>query len=87
MEGLAIALQQGRTSVIDGLHRAELEAFEYEMRGNRIVYEAPPAMNDDVVCAHALAWYGAEKNGITSVARRVTVGKRFSSNSVRSGTW
>ena len=87
MEGLAIALQQGRTSVIDGVHRAELEAFEYEMRGNRIVYEAPPAMNDDVVCAHALAWYGAEKNGITSVARRVTVGKRFSSNSVRSGTW
>lgn len=71
MEGLAVALQQGRTSVIDGVHRSELEGFEYEMRGNRIVYEAPASMNDDSVCAHALAWYGAEKLGISTAAVRV----------------
>jgi hypothetical protein len=71
MMGLAVALQQGRTSVIDGVHRSELEGFEYEMRGNRIVYEAPASMNDDSVCAHALAWYGAEKFGISTDQRRV----------------
>lgn len=71
MVGLAVALQQGRTSVIDGVHRAELEGFEYEMRGNRVIYEAPSSMNDDTVCAHALAWHGAERLGVSRDVRRV----------------
>ena len=79
MEGLAMALQQGRTSVIDGVHRSELEGFEYEMRGNRIVYEAPSSMNDDAVCAHALAWHGAERLGVSRDVRTVPKNQRTSS--------
>jgi hypothetical protein len=70
MEGLALALQQGRTSVVDGPHRAELEAFEYDVKAGRVVYGAPSAMHDDIVCAHALAWWGAERFGVTNAVRR-----------------
>ena len=70
MEGLALALQQGRTSVVDGPHRAELEAFEYDVKAGRVVYGAPSAMHDDTVCAHALAWWGAERFGVTNAVRR-----------------
>ena len=84
MEGLAMALQQGRTSVIDGVHRAELEGFEYEMRGNRIVYEAPSSMNDDAVCAHALAWHGAERFGVSRDVRTIPKNQATSS---RVNTW
>ena len=84
MEGLAMALQQGRTSVIDGVHRSELEGFEYEMRGNRIVYEAPSSMNDDAVCAHALAWHGAERLGVSRDVRTIPKNQATSS---RVNTW
>ena len=87
MEGLALALQQGRTSVLDGPHRAELEAFEYDVRQGRVVYGAPSGVHDDTVCAHALAWFGAEKHGITASTRRPMVGS-VSSNSIQRGsTW
>ena len=72
IEGLAVALQSGRTSVLDGVHRAELEQFEYDMKGGRVVYSAPPGAHDDTVCAHALAWYGAERLGV-----RAESGRRF----------
>ena len=80
MEGLALALQQGRTTVLDGVHRAELEAFEYGVKAGRVVYGAPAGSHDDTVCAHALAWYGAEKLGVrpagrVSVLGAVTVNK------------
>ena len=86
MEGLALALQQGRTSVLDGPHRAELEAFEYDVKQGRVVYGAPSGMHDDTVCAHALAWYGAEKLGVTAQTRRAYIGSSVQQAS-RGSTW
>ena len=85
MEGLALALQQGRTTVLDGPHRAELEAFEYDVKANRVVYGAPSGAHDDTVCAHALAWYGAERMGISQVVRRLPLGGP--STTSRDRTW
>lgn len=85
MEGLALALQQGRTTVLDGPHRAELEAFEYDVRAGRVIYGAPSSMHDDTVCAHALAWYGAERFGIQVNSRKPTLG--ITSSSARSSVW
>jgi phage FluMu gp28-like protein len=56
MLGLANALQNGRTSVIQGIHQDELEAFEYVYSLNGVKYSAPQGMHDDTVNAHALAW-------------------------------
>jgi hypothetical protein len=85
MEGLALALQQGRTTVLDGPHRAELEAFEYDVKANRVVYGAPSGAHDDTVCAHALAWYGAERMGVSQVVRRLPLGGP--STTSRDRTW
>lgn len=85
MEGLALALQQGRTTVLDGPHRAELEAFEYDVKANRVVYGAPSGSHDDTVCAHALAWYGAERMGISQAVRRLPLGVPTTSR--RDRTW
>jgi len=74
MEGLALALQQGRTTVLDGVHRAELEAFEYDVKAGRVVYGSPSGSHDDTVCAHALAWYGSEKLGVRPAGRVATLG-------------
>lgn len=74
MEGLALALQQSRTSVLDGPHRLELEAFEYGVKAGRVTFGAPSGMHDDIVCAHALAWYGAEKMGVRPVTRVAILG-------------
>jgi phage FluMu gp28-like protein len=86
MEGLALALQQGRTSVLDGPHRAELEAFEYDVKQGRVVYGAPSGVHDDTVCAHALAWYGAERMGVTAQTRRAYMGSASTTPS-RGTTW
>lgn len=86
MEGLALALQQGRTSVVDGPHRAELEAFEYDVKAGRVVYGAPSAMHDDTVCAHALAWWGAERFGVTNAVRRGIISAP-SGPAARGSTW
>lgn len=85
IEGLALALQQGRTTVIDGIHRTELEAFEYDVRLGRVIYSAPSNMHDDTVCAHALAWYGAERLGITATSRRLMLSIAAPSSKVK--TW
>ena len=74
IEGLALALQQGRTTVVDGVHRAELEAFEYDVKAGRVVYSAPAGSHDDTVCAHALAWYGAEQLGVRPAGRVTSLG-------------
>ncbi len=86
MEGLALALQQGRTSVVDGVHRAELEAFEYDVKAGRVVYGAPAAMHDDTVCAHALAWWGADRFGVTNAVRRGIISAP-TGPTVRGSTW
>lgn len=85
IEGLALAIQQGRTTVVDGPHRTELEAFEYDFKNGRVFYGAPASMHDDCVCAHALAWYGAERFGITNIRRRAVLGN--AATNTRQRTW
>lgn len=55
MEGLAVSIQQNKTSVIEGAHRMEMESFEYEYTRTGVRYSAPEGFHDDTVCAHALA--------------------------------
>lgn len=56
MEGLVSAIQQGKTSVLEGDHYSEMESFEYEYTRTGVRYTAPTGLHDDTVCAHALAY-------------------------------
>jgi hypothetical protein len=56
MEGLAAAIHQRRIIFPDGVIKAELESFEYQMTGTGVKYTAPPGLHDDCVNALALAW-------------------------------
>jgi hypothetical protein len=55
MRGLVVALQQGNTSVVEGIHAEEMQQFEYEYTNYGVRYTAPPGVHDDTVNAHALA--------------------------------
>ncbi len=55
MEGLASAIQNNELSIIDGVMKDELEAFEFEYTRNGVRYTAPQGMHDDCVCSLALA--------------------------------
>lgn len=55
MEGLAAAIQNGSVSVLDGVMRDELEAFEFLYSKNGVKYSAPDGMHDDCVCSLSLA--------------------------------
>ena len=55
MEGLAVAIQQGRTGFPEGPIVNELELFQYEYRPSGVRYTAPAGMHDDCVDALALA--------------------------------
>lgn len=55
MEGLAAAIQNNEISVLDGIMRDELEAFEYEYTRTGVRYSAPEGMHDDAVNSLALA--------------------------------
>lgn len=62
MEGLAVAIQRGETSVVAGVteaehsvHYLELESFEYIYTRTGVQYSAPEGMTDDAVMAHGLA--------------------------------
>lgn len=58
MEGLATAIQQGRTSIDPELYPIlvdELESFEYEYTRTGVKYTAPQGMHDDCVNGYALA--------------------------------
>lgn len=56
MEGLANSVQKGEISVLDGVMREEMEAFEFEYsRTGKVTYSAPEGYHDDTVCALALA--------------------------------
>lgn len=64
IEGLVSAIQQGKTSVLEGHHRDEMESFEYEYTRTGVRYCAPEGLHDDTVCAHALAFKCfSEKSG------------------------
>lgn len=65
MEGLAAAVQQNRTSVLNGVHYDEMECFEYEYTRTGVRYSAPLGMHDDTVCAHALAIHKLGDNKYT----------------------
>jgi hypothetical protein len=56
MEGLAAAIHQRRVIYPEGVIKAELESFEYQMTGTGVKYTAPPGLHDDCVNALALAW-------------------------------
>ena len=56
MEGLAAAIHQRRVIFPDGVIKAELESFEYQMTGTGVKYTAPIGLHDDCVNALALAW-------------------------------
>jgi hypothetical protein len=55
MEGLAMAIQEGRFKFSEPWLKEELESFQYEYRPGGVRYGAPEGMNDDGVCALALA--------------------------------
>lgn len=55
MEGLAIVIQQRKTSFPDGPIKEELENFEFEYTRTGVRYSAPEGLHDDCVCALALA--------------------------------
>lgn len=57
MEGLASSLQKGNITILDGLMREEMEAFEFEYTRTGVRYTAPEGVHDDIVCALALANY------------------------------
>ena len=55
-----VAVQQRQTTILEGVHRAEMESFEFEYAGTGgsftgVRYSAPEGQHDDCVVAHALA--------------------------------
>lgn len=57
MEGLAGSIQKGEVSVLAGVMREEMEAFEFTYSSSGVKYSAPEGSHDDCVCALALANY------------------------------
>lgn len=56
MEGLAWGIQQKQTSILEGVHRSEMESFEFKYGASGVKYSAPEGYHDDTVCAHALGY-------------------------------
>ncbi len=67
MEGLAAGIQKGEVSVLDGVQKDELEAFEYEYTRTGVRYSAPQGMHDDTVCSLALAFHKFKDKPINPV--------------------
>ena len=63
IESLALAIQQRKIHFPEGPILAELESFEYTITQHYVLYSAPEGMNDDCVCALALAWECLRKRG------------------------
>jgi hypothetical protein len=55
MEGLALAIQQRKIRFPEGPIAQELREFEYQYTRTGVRYSAPEGLNDDCVCALALA--------------------------------
>lgn len=55
MEGLANSVQKGEISILDGVMKEEMEAFEFEYTRTGVKYSAPEGYHDDTVCALSLA--------------------------------
>lgn len=56
MEGLAAGIQTNAVAFAEDVIRSEMECFEYEYTKTGVTYSAPSGLNDDCVCALALAW-------------------------------
>lgn len=69
MEGLAAGLQQAKTSVLAGVHKEELESYEFEYTRTGVKYTCPQGLHDDTVCAHALAFhkFTQRKTGVYNI--------------------
>lgn len=69
MEGLAMGLHQGKTTVLEGVHRSELESYEFEYTRTGVRYTCPEGLHDDTVCAHALAFHklSSRDTGVFSI--------------------
>jgi hypothetical protein len=57
MEGLAAGIQNNKISVLDGIMKDELDAFEFVYSRSGVKYSAPDGVHDDSVCALALAFH------------------------------
>jgi len=57
MEGLVVGVQNGLVSILDGIMKEEMEAFEFEYSKSGVKYRAPEGLHDDMVCALALAYH------------------------------
>lgn len=57
MEGLVSSVQKGEISILEGVMKEEMEAFEFEYSRTGVKYRAPEGYHDDCVCALALADY------------------------------
>lgn len=55
MERLAVSIQKGTISVLEGTMQDELEQFEYQYSKTGVKYSAPDGMHDDTVVSLALA--------------------------------
>lgn len=55
MEGLAYAIQNRQTTVLEGVMKDEMDSFEFEYTRTGVIYTAPQGLHDDCVCALALA--------------------------------
>jgi hypothetical protein len=66
IEGLALALERQELAILnDGQLVAELQAYEQERLPSGLWrFGAPEGMNDDMVMALALAWYGAGRGPV-----------------------
>jgi hypothetical protein len=56
MEGLANGIQKGSVTVLDGIMKDELEAFEFVYGRTGVRYSAPSGIHDDTVNSLALAY-------------------------------
>lgn len=61
MENLSVMMQRGEIGFPEGQIVTELEAFEYVYTRTGVQYSAPEGMNDDCVCALALAAFMKSK--------------------------
>jgi hypothetical protein len=78
---LAAAIQKREVAFPNGVIRDELDAFEYETRGGRVIYSASEGMHDDCVDSLALALYCKRTHRPHVLAVAAPMGL------MRGGTW
>lgn len=83
MEGLAVAIQQRRIAIPEGVIAQELRDFEYVYTRTGVKYSAPEGLHDDAVMALGLAWRlmtippAIDETVMLDDDDRVTIGPRY----------